>query len=144
MKRISGQFLVRARIPVIFFGMLALFTACGSHHVDNSSKDISVQIVFDDSHCPIAVIPDKGIDVSKEADQRIAWQAVDKQGKSVDERYEIFFDPFKGNPIRSRSHGSKRSPRISADSPIDVVYKYSIRGEKCDGPAFDPRFRLSL
>ncbi|MFK8048465.1 MAG: hypothetical protein AB8B81_08530 [Halioglobus sp.] len=144
MKRMNNLFFQRARISLLLVVMPALFAACGSHHVVDNSRDITVKIVFDDAHCPVGVIPEKSIDVSKQADQRILWQAVDKKGNPVDERYEIFFDPFKGNPIRSRSHGSERSPRISADSPVDVEYKYSIRGEKCDGPALDPRFRLSL
>ena len=144
MPRVNNRFYLRVRISLTCVGLLALFTACGSHQVNNALPDIPVQIVFDDSHCPVAVVPDKPFDVSKQADQRIVWQAVDKKGNFVDERYEIFFDPFKGTPLRSRSQGSKRSPRVSGDSPVNVEYKYSIRGEDCDGPALDPRFRLSF
>ena len=63
-------------------------------------------------------------------------------GDKKDETYEIFIDPFKGSPMKSNSHGRKRSPKISADSPVGVEYKYSIVGDDCTVPALDPRFLL--
>lgn len=145
MKRIDKLCFNQVRMPFAMIGVIALFTACGSQPTsDNRPGDIPVNIVFDDSHCPIAVDPSKPFDVSKSKGQHIAWQAVNKAGKPVDERYEIFFDPFKGNPIKARSHGSVRSPKISGSSPINVEYKYSIRGEKCERGALDPRFRISF
>jgi hypothetical protein len=44
--------------------------------------------------------------------------------------------------MKSNGQDRKRSPKIFADSPVGVEYKYSIVGDDCTGPALDPRFLL--
>ena len=128
---------------LVLLAALATLAACGSNPPRPSMADVEVKIVFDAAKCPVAVDPPTAIDVSKSADQRIAWQAVQQAGGGdLDTRYEIFFDPFKGRPLKSNKKGYKRSPKIDGSTPTNVEYKYSIRGEKCSGEAYDPRFRV--
>jgi hypothetical protein len=116
-----------------------LVTACSPAPRVAKLPDIPVNIVFD-GNCPVAVQPPTPVDVSKAADQRIKWQSVNGAGEPIDREYEIFFDPFKGSPLKSNAKGFRRSPKISGETPVNVEYKYSVRGKGCDKDAYDPRF----
>ena len=126
---------------VIGSGMV-LLVACAHKPPTGALPDIPVNIIFDAENCPEGVNPAKAIDVSKAAGQRIVWQAVDGGGEPVDKRYQIYFDPFKGRPLKSNSHGYLRSPKVESGTPVNVEYKYSIEGQECKRDALDPRFRL--
>ena len=129
-------------LPAIFIcGTVLLVGACASQ-TKNMLPDVPVNIGFDDSNCPTAVDPNTPVTVDKETNQRIVWQAVDKQGNPIDERYEIYFDPFKGRPLHANSKGHLRSPRFDSRTPVGVEYKYTIVGDRCLDKPLDPRFRI--
>ncbi len=96
-----------------------------------------VKISFDKLGCPISVDEDS-FDVEKA--RRIYWVSVYPPELAEPPEYEIYFDPFKGNPIKTRKN-AKVSPRFDRSAP-DVVYKYTIVGTACKHKPLDPRFRL--
>ncbi|MDH3441341.1 MAG: hypothetical protein OEM63_11360 [Gammaproteobacteria bacterium] len=57
-------------------------------------------------------------------------------------KYEIYFDPIKGAPLKSGGNGVLKR-KIDDDAPY-ALYKYSILKDGCDPTAdvFDPRFRV--
>ena len=104
------------------------------------TSDVYVQIQFEEK-CPKSV--DKGAEGGPPFDvlttNRIIWQAVDSDGSIPS--YEIFFDPFKGGPLKSDIRGERKSPKFDSCSP-QVEYKYTIVGDECRSEPLDPRFRL--
>jgi hypothetical protein len=128
-------------------GVAILVGACASNskaQEPDSIGDIPVSIQFDASGCPKKVTPEI-FDVDQ--GKRIVWQAVDKDGRNMDIRYEIYFDPFKGQPLKSDPKGRKKSPPFDRNAPATpppkgIEYKYSIVGEECKDEPLDPRFRL--
>lgn len=57
-------------------------------------------------------------------------------------KYEIFFDPINGAPLKSGGNGRLKR-KMDSDAPW-VEYKYSILRDGCDATTdtFDPRFRV--
>jgi hypothetical protein len=134
----------------MFRGLTAFCTAilvgaCAHHSkVEDpySKDDVPVSIEFTAMGCPKKATPEN-FDVDQ--GKRIVWQAVDTAGKPMDTRYEIYFDPFKGQPLKSDVRGRRRSPpfdRGTPGTPEGIEYKYSIVGEACKNAPLDPRFKF--
>jgi hypothetical protein len=102
---------------------------------DDLTRDLVVKIEFDDNKCPKPITCDNpGVSKAK----RVIWESSDAVGNKPD--YEIYFDPFKGQPLTS-TNGVKRSPPFDSNTPAGE-YKYTIVGTECRGKPLDPRFRL--
>jgi len=127
--------------PAGLVAAVALLGACAPIPSPPGLPDIPVKITFDKSHCPTGVDPDNP-SVDKASNQRLAWQGVDGVGNPIDEGFAIYFDPFKGRPLTANKKGYLRSPRFDPDTPAQVQYKYTVRGERCPGKPLDPRFFL--
>ena len=107
------------------------------------TQNIPVNIPFDSAGCPgapAAIEADKG--------KRVVWQSVDAvTGDKINERYEIFFDPFVGRPQRSDRNGRLKSLPFDNNVPPTVglgkvEYKYTIVGDRCKDKPLDPRLWL--
>jgi hypothetical protein len=122
---------------VTFMGALASTTVA-----QVSTVDVNVNIEFDAAGCPQSVdLDDFFVDKAK----RVIWQSVDADGNIFDQSYEIYFDPFKGQPLRSDNKGRRKSPPFDTGAPATaegIQYKYSIVGDNCKHAPYDPRFRL--
>ena len=104
--------------------------------------DAYVSIEFDSAGCPQLVNPP---DFFVHKAKRVIWQSVDAAGNKFPQTYEIYFDPFKGSPLRSGPSGEVKSSRFDPNAPATargIEYKYSIVGEKCKNKPLDPRFRV--
>lgn len=104
--------------------------------------DAYVSIEFDKDGCPVSVNPP---DFYIRTEKEIFWQAVDKDGKAIRQKYNIFFAPIKSMRIKSTSQGRAESGKIETDAALSatgVEYKYSIVGDECTDYPLDPRFRL--
>jgi hypothetical protein len=145
MKQDSGRTVLAG---LVLASATIFLVACVSHQnaetthtmacndVPQNGGDHDVKIMFDANGCPDSVDQEE-FDVEKS--KRIVWQSVDPEGKTPD--YEIYFDPFKGNPLKSNGKGNRKSPPFKSCSPPGV-YKYTIVGTSCAGDPLDPRFRL--
>lgn len=101
-----------------------------------------VKITFDAQGCPLAANPDT-FDITKS--KKIAWQAIDASGNPVAQSYTIYFDPFAGRPLNSKTDGQLKSPPFDKSAPATaagIEYKYSIVGVNCPNAPLDPRFLL--
>ena len=129
-------------LPAALMLGVMLLSACATDDPKSSRTDIPVNITFDETHCPTAVDPNNP-NVDKASNQRLAWQAVDAAGESINEGFTIYFDPFKGGPLKANSKGFRKSPKFDPDTPVNVEYKYTVVGERCPEKPLDPRFLLN-
>jgi len=138
----------RAALPSIALcGAAILMSACATNYnaePPNAVTDVEVDIQFDSKGCPKSVSKD---DFLIDNAKRVVWQSVDREGKKIDVIYEIYFDPFKGHPLKSNPQGRRKSPPFDGDAPATndetgITYKYSIVGQRCKDAPYDPRFRL--
>lgn len=143
MKMELQRFMVRTGSTALVAATCFGLAACVQQDTKVTANDIPVNIIFDESNCPIDVDPKTPVNISKAADQRIIWQSVDKDGKKIVEDYKIYFDPFKNGHLQSNGQGFKKSPKIADDAPTGVEYKYTIEGQKCKSKPHDPRFFLT-
>ena len=122
-------------------GALVLMTASAAHSIAQEqaacpSNTQCVSIAFDGNGCPTSATPAM-FDI--ENNKRVQWQSVPA------ESYEIYFDPFKGQPHKSNSNGELKSNPFDTKSPATasgIAYKYTIVGDKCPNAPLDPGFRL--
>ena len=135
-------------IPVFaLVGSATFLSACATNYNEepsNSLTDVEVNIEFTSKGCPTSVSRD---DFLIDNAKRVVWQSVDQKGKKVDMVYEIYFDPFKGQPLKSTPKGRRKSPPFDSFAPATnddkgITYKYSIVGTTCTDKPMDPRFRL--
>ena len=117
-------------LPAALMLGVMLLSACTTDDPKSSKPDIPVNITFDETHCPTAVDPNNPT-VDKASNQRLAWQAVDAAGKIINEGFTIYFDPFKGGPLKANNKGFRRSPNFDPYTPVNVEYKYTVVGERC-------------
>ncbi len=105
--------------------------------------DHSVKILFDADNCPTAADPAMLDTVLADS---VQWQSYDSTGTTVtQEDYEIFFDPFQGQPIKSNAQTGRTQRRNFANGiPDRVTYKYSVVGNDCATGAapLDPHIRI--
>ncbi len=128
-------------VTALCFAVISL-GACASQPGEEEMDplvDIPVYITFDGDSCPVKVVPET-FDITSA--KRIVWQSVNASGEHIDMVYSIYFDPFKGRPLKSNPHGRKKSPPFDKKTPENVYYKYSIVGERCEDKPLDPRFRF--
>jgi len=123
------------------FAALMLLGACAPLEEKGNRPDIPVKITFNELHCPKKVDPENPT-VNKADNQRLVWQAVNGAGAPIDEKFTIYFDPFRGKTLESDKKGSETSPHFDSDTPVNVEYKYTIVGERCPDEPLDPRFFL--
>ena len=101
-----------------------------------------VMITFNAQGCPLEANPTT-FDITKS--KKIAWQAIDASGNPVAQSYTIYFDPFAGRPLNSKSDGQLQSPPFDQSAPATpagIEYKYTIVGVNCPNAPLDPRFLL--
>ena len=112
---------------------------------DGLSAGEVVTIKFNANSCPSEAYP---ADFNVEDTQKfICWVSVDSAGNRKVFDFELFFDPFQGNPLGSGGTGRVRK-KIDSDAPLTsdgVEYKYTIEGKDCsstnpDDKYLDPRF----
>ena len=117
----------------------------------NAQNNVCIDIVFDSDGCPKKAIPngEDGNFYVKNS-KRVVWQSVDDTPvqNPIAADYEIFFDPFKGQPHKSNGNG-RISRLFDQNAPADVSgieYKYSIVGlsDNCADAKkiHDPRFKV--
>ena len=108
---------------------------------------IKVKILPDPNHggalCPDSV---DLINPDVYSGKFVIWQAVNAAGDNLSYKFDIYFNPFKGQPHHSSAQG-KLSERINAKSP-KVDYKYTVwdRPQENNDPVcdpLDPRFRVN-
>jgi hypothetical protein len=107
-----------------------------------------VDIEFTAKGCPVKAIPP---DFEVENTKHIVWQSVDADGNDITTvDYEIYFDPFKGQPHTSTGKGRvkrKIDETAPATPPAEggIGYKYTVAGTTCPDPKtkyHDPRFSV--
>ncbi|MCB1687781.1 MAG: hypothetical protein KDI33_04820 [Halioglobus sp.] len=137
--RVAGVMMAAAAISI---------SACASQTVSQvhppqckkkgqtNTNDCEVKIVFK-AGCPDRADP---VDFDIEKTRKISWQSVDEAGNPLSLGWRIYFDPFKGRPIKA-NNGYTQSPNFNRESP-DVAYKYTIVGDGSACEPVDPRFRL--
>jgi len=133
-------------VGLVMVGSMSLIAACAAQtdmqasncHKVAQKADFDVAIPFNEKGCP--GLPDKD-NFEIDRDKRIVWRAVDASGKLLDtQQFEIYFDPFKGDPLKTRNGELKSNPFDSCSPKGE--YKYTIVGAGCEGDPRDPRFRL--
>lgn len=117
--------------------------------VDDECKpdDKCVEITFTDKGCPVEVSDD---DFEVKNTKHIVWQSVDAGGDPIVVDYEIYFDPFKGQPHKGVGNGrikrkiDDKAPATYAGQKA-IEYKYTIYGVPCTQGTdmyLDPRFTV--
>ena len=100
-----------------------------------------IEIIYD-GDCPDAINTTLKTDVKR--GEQVRWQSVDKSGGTITRKYEIYFDPFVGNPIKSVGDGKTNPRTIDTKIPEEVDYKYTVvtinSSNNCD--PLDPRLRV--
>lgn len=116
------------------------------HHCSTTGPANSeeIRILFDTNGCPTLADPEiLDTDMSKQ----VHWQAYsDLAGGGVcaDKKYDIYFDPFKGSPIKAPSKGRTNPQNFDSGIPVGVEYKYTVVGENCTtGVALDPHIKIN-
>jgi hypothetical protein len=107
-----------------------------------SANSVCVSVTFSGAGCPESVSP---ADFLVENTKLVVWQSVNADGQPTKERYEIFFDPFKGQPHKSNGNGQLKSTPFDSNAPATasgIEYKYTIVGDRCPSAPLDPGFRL--
>ena len=86
------------------------------------------------------------------ASDSVQWQAYDPDGagdySERPQRYDVFFDPFQGQPIFGNAQGRSNPQNVQSGSP-SAVYKYTVVAKinqntndpNCD--PFDPMIRIA-
>jgi hypothetical protein len=144
-------------VPVMaLFGTVALLGACAPNSTStqvatkctNSPANVCIDIAFDSQGCPKSANPNgDNQPFYVENSKRVIWQSVDNTpaANPIKAGYEIFFDPFKGQPHKSNGIGrvsavfDPKAPSTPAAGP-GIEYKYSIVGDSCKDKPHDPRF----
>jgi hypothetical protein len=149
----SAQVLpVGRNLWLLFF--VALLLCLASAVSQAQANPLDVRIDFDSNKCPTAATPELG-NLSASGINKIMWTAYnssDAADRSIN--FEIFFDPFRGQPLAS-ANGVKKSPPINTKTPKKsknaggnvqdfVEFKYTIVGVDCStGVSLDPRLKVS-
>jgi hypothetical protein len=120
--------------------LTAAFILLASANVQ-AAKTQSVNIYFDGT-CPKSAVPAL-VELNKAAGDQIEWSAYDRtSGAQIEVAYEIFFDPFKGKSMESDRKGVATSPRVAADVPMNVEFKYTIYSTSCPQAPLDPSIMI--
>jgi hypothetical protein len=85
--------------------------------------------------CPVSVSLDL-VSLDKSNGDTVRWTS------DSGDAYEIYFDPFRGQPHRSNPQGILRSPALDPGIPDNVSYKYTIVGVNCPNSPYDPHIRV--
>lgn len=108
----------------------------------NASISPTVIKIIYDGDCPDSV--NKTLKTDVERGEQVRWQSVDKSGGIITREYEIYFDPFAGNPIKTTGGGKTNPKPIDTNTPEYVDYKYTVvtlnSSNNCD--PLDPRLRV--
>ncbi len=132
--------------------VLTLLTACclvagGSIA---GATDIPVKITFNASKCPASVNVAEAQVKNNNVD-KVVWTAVNAGG-AYNGGYSIYFDPFRGgkpletkkigNPNNNKYENQITSQPVDKKVPANTIFKYSVIGNECAGPALDPRIKV--
>ena len=105
--------------------------------------DFTIKILFNTTtNCPM-LVDTPTLDAN--LGDRVGWQSVDENDVSteISADYEIFFDPFRGQPKQSNGTGKVPSTPIDQGTPQAVSFKYTIVGDNCTtGIALDPHIKI--
>lgn len=116
----------------------------------SNQNNVCIDITFDSNGCPTAVDPDgENNPLYIKNSKRVIWQSVDDTPAEnpIKEGYEVYFDPFTGQPHKSNGNGrvtalfDPKAPSTPEAGP-GIEYKYSIVGDRCLGKPYDPRFKV--
>jgi hypothetical protein len=150
---------VRVLPGAALLSSLVLVGACATNPVVEKSgpkavdcgqlpNDVSVDIILDAAGCPVDADPNQFPVANTKA---ICWQSVNTAGEKINGDYELWFEPFRGQPFKANGQGIVRL-QLNPDAPATEVngieYKYTIEGKGCPGlpgtPAKykDPRFTV--
>jgi hypothetical protein len=133
---------VWGRITALALLSLPLF-GCGSNPSSLTADSLKVVTVnFDDNKCPVSTSFEgqlEGVPLLQADVDHIRWIS-----NPEDIKFEVFFEPFRGQPIKSNAKGvtNKKKTMKADDLPL-TDYKYIIWNKNdCADAPLDPNFRV--
>lgn len=137
---LSRKLAAQRSLPVHVAGLSLAIIVSGACVAQPDTDPTLVKILFE-GDCPTSVDPSEPVSLSRVAQQRIAWQAVDKAtGEDIEVEFDIYYNPFVGgNSNRHTKKGYIKSTPVANDVPVNVEYKYTIVARKCEQAPLDPR-----
>ena len=138
---------------VALVGAMALVGGCAMNSVaqeasledpkkcEPKTNEVCVNIRFLSNGCPDSVDNNNFV---IDGNKFVVWQSVElsEEQDPTGESYTIYFDPFKGNPLKSNNGRKKSTPIDSPITEAGIEYKYTIIGENCQDEPLDPRFTV--
>ena len=115
----------------LFIALVLGFTSAASQ-----AATYTIVVNFSASGCPLSV--DKPIlKMASGGNDKVQW---DSEPNTAG--YQIFFDPFKGQPITGNPQGNTSPIGLSGAAPPGVDFEYTVYNSACPESPLDPRIRV--
>jgi hypothetical protein len=115
--------------------IVALMLSFASSATQATAK--TVVVTFDGDGCPTGVDKET-VTMKHGGNDSVKWSST-----PATQGFEVLFDPFKGQPIKSNPQGNTPPKVLDSSAPVGVVYKYTVYNPACPEKPLDPRIRIS-